>query len=339
MRAAIVLLLAATAEAFTAPTRHAKLIRKSVVRRNAPETEPEDGTSLRKPGREALIYDSRTGRFYEKEIAALCRDEFCAIDETTGNPIVLSVDEKEKIFVECMQAYYYDGREVLNDVDFDQLKEDLMWEGSPVAVLSRDETKFLSAMGAYLKGEPIMSDSEFDALKASLKENGSEIAVSKEPKCSIDTGICSVTWTKDKVRQAVAYSPPGVVFLLLWEILSYELTPLKYVNPIIGLLVGSPLIYFGTILFAENIFYQDPLIASGPCPECNDEQRVFFGGVLGIEGPGDEAKMKCSNADCKCDLTITRKNLRVKTKSKFADAVDKFEKKAAAREAAAEAAA
>eukprot|EP00618_Florenciella_parvula_P027579 CAMPEP_0119538834 /NCGR_PEP_ID=MMETSP1344-20130328/51162_1 /TAXON_ID=236787 /ORGANISM="Florenciella parvula, Strain CCMP2471" /LENGTH=41 /DNA_ID= /DNA_START= /DNA_END= /DNA_ORIENTATION= len=26
--------------------------------------------SLKKPGREALIYDSRTGRFYEKEIAA-----------------------------------------------------------------------------------------------------------------------------------------------------------------------------------------------------------------------------------------------------------------------------
>lgn len=44
------------------------------------------------------------------------------------------------------QSYYYDGREVLNDADFDKLKEDLIWEGSPVAILSRDETKFLAAM-------------------------------------------------------------------------------------------------------------------------------------------------------------------------------------------------
>lgn len=332
-----VLALAASCEAFTplAGPRHVAITRRSktspVVRFNAPETEPEDGTSLKKPGREALIYDSRTGRFYEKEIAALCRDEFCAIDETSGNPIVLSVDEKEKIFVECMQSYYYDGREVLNDADFDKLKEDLIWEGSPVAILSRDETKFLAAMGAYLKGEPILSDSEFDALKTSLKDNGSEIAVSKEPKCSIDTGICSVTWTKDKVRQAVSYSPVGVVFLLLWEIFSYELTPLKYVNPLIGLIVGSPLIFFGTILFAENIFYKNPLIASGPCPECNEENRVYFGGVLGIDGFGEEATMKCSN--CKTSLTIARSNLRVNTPSKFKESIDAKEKeiKAAAK--------
>lgn len=326
---AVVFALIASCQAYTPSFRPRAAFRNNYATVRKMSEEPADGTSLRRPGREALIYDSRTGRFYEKEIAALCRDEFCAIDETTGNPIVLSVDEKEKIFVECMQAYYYDGREVLNDVDFDQLKEDLIWEGSPVAVLSRDETKFLSAMGAYLKGEPIMSDSEFDALKASLKENGSEIAVSKEPKCSIDTGICSVTWTQDKVRQAVAYSPPGVLFLVLWEIFSYELTPLKYVNPLIGLLVGSPLIYFGTVAFAENIFYQDPLIVSGPCPECNSDQRFFFGGVLGIEGAGEEGKMKCSEASCKVDLTINRKTLRVSTPSKFQDSIDQKEKELA----------
>ena len=149
--------------------------------------------------RESIIYDSRTGRFFEKEIEALCREEFCAIDEVTGKAIVLNVEEKERIFIDAMQAYYYDGREVLNDRDFDQLKEDLLWEGSPVAVLTRDETKFLAAMGAYLQGSPIMSDTDFDQLKAALKASGSAIAVSKEPKCYIDTGGSTPT--------SLAYSP------------------------------------------------------------------------------------------------------------------------------------
>jgi hypothetical protein len=35
------------------------------------------------------------------------------------------------------------------------------------------------------------------------KAGGSVIAVSKEPKCFVDTGICSVTWTKvrDEMRK------------------------------------------------------------------------------------------------------------------------------------------
>lgn len=40
------------------------------------------------------------------------------------------------------------------DEDFNKLKEDLVWEGSKVAYLNRNETLFLNAMSAYLKGEP-----------------------------------------------------------------------------------------------------------------------------------------------------------------------------------------
>ena len=38
------------------------------------------------------------------------------------------------------------------------------------------------------------SDAEFDRLKSSLRESGSVVAVSTEPKCYIDTGICTVTF-------------------------------------------------------------------------------------------------------------------------------------------------
>lgn len=44
------------------------------------------------------------------------------------------------------------GRQLLTDEDFSQLKEDLIWEGSKVAYLNRNETLFLNAMSAYLKG-------------------------------------------------------------------------------------------------------------------------------------------------------------------------------------------
>uniref|UniRef100_A0A7S3UUH2 Uncharacterized protein n=1 Tax=Heterosigma akashiwo TaxID=2829 RepID=A0A7S3UUH2_HETAK len=152
--------------------------------------------------KDGLIYDPRTGRFYEKSIEEVCRDEFCTIDETTGEQVVLSVKEKERIFLDSLQAYYYDGSKVLNDDDFDQLKADLVWEGSPLATLNREETLFLNAMGAYMKGKPIISDAEFDALKAKLKEEGSMIAVATEPKCYVDTGVCKVTFVKDEVGAA-----------------------------------------------------------------------------------------------------------------------------------------
>lgn len=37
-------------------------------------------------------------------------------------------------------------------------------------------------------------DKEFDTLKNKLRDAGSPVAVSTEPKCYIDTGICTVTF-------------------------------------------------------------------------------------------------------------------------------------------------
>lgn len=279
--------------------------------------EPETGTAVKMStiDRESIIYDSRTGRFYEKEIEMICREEFCAIDEKSGKPIVLSLEEKETIFIDAMKAYFFDGREVLNDRDFDQLKEDLMWEGSVVAALSRDENKYLAAMQAYLAGNPILSDGDFNALKKQLLEQRSPIAVSSKPTCLVDSGICSITWSQDKVRQYVAYLPTAAVVTALWAIFTFELTPLRYVNPLFAIVLGAYPIFYASIFLAENVFFKNPLVASGPCPECNAENRVLFGDVLGVEGFADEAKLKCSN--CKVELTVGRKSLRVSSPPKF----------------------
>ena len=127
-------------------------------------------------------------------------DEFTVIGND-GKRVSLSKGEKERVFIDAIQSYYFDGRQVLSDADFDLLKEDLAWEGSEYAVLSRNETRFLGAMGAYSRGEePIMSDDEFDALKASLKAQGSIVACSTEPRCFLDTGICSVAFCAETNR-------------------------------------------------------------------------------------------------------------------------------------------
>jgi hypothetical protein len=55
------------------------------------------------------------------------------------------------IRVLCINPWWW-RRQLLTDEDFNKLKEDLIWEGSKVAYLNRNETLFLSAMSTYLKG-------------------------------------------------------------------------------------------------------------------------------------------------------------------------------------------
>lgn len=147
---------------------------------------PPAGTKL-VSNRKEIAFDG--SRFYETgvdEEDCIPANEFCVVDPDTSKPIRLTVEEKERMFLDSLQAYYVSGRQVMDDAEFDALKEDLAWNGSPVVNLNRQEVKYLEAMQAYTKGKPIMKDAEFDALRSELKEEGSKIAVNKEPKCYID---------------------------------------------------------------------------------------------------------------------------------------------------------
>ena len=46
--------------------------------------------------------------------------------------MLLTTGEKERIFMDSIQSFYYNQRQLLTDDDFDKLKEDLSWEGSQV---------------------------------------------------------------------------------------------------------------------------------------------------------------------------------------------------------------
>lgn len=201
---------------------------------------------------------------------------------------------------------------MLADEDFDKLKEDLQWNGSPLVVLNRDEAKYLAAMEAYVKGKPIMADTEFDALKRELKESGSKFAVDTEPKCYIDTGVCKVTLQEDKFRSNLLYLPAGAILSIAWLGIGFELIePLVRLNPIVLILLGAPLIYTGSKKITEEFIFENKFVAYGPCPSCEAENRVYFGNILGVEGFSDVAEVKCGN--CNTVFSVQRATLRAST--------------------------
>lgn len=269
--------------------------------------------SLRMSAEEKLVYDAKSGRFYERKLSEICEDEFCLIDSENGDPILLTKEEKERIFLDSIQSYYIKGKANIEDSEFDKLREDLSWEGSALVTLNRNETLFMNAMQAYMKGTPILTDKQFDELKRSLKETNSKIAVSVEPVCYVDTGVCKVTWTPDKLKQASLYIPSSLVASIVWVGGIYELLNLfgASLNPLILLVIGSFPIYVFSKEVTENIIFKDPFIAHGPCPSCGVDNAVFFGDVLGVPGATQESTVVCTN--CRSSLTIKKATLRVST--------------------------
>jgi hypothetical protein len=275
---------------------------------------PVDGKRI-PSGKKEIGFDAASGRFFETGKSAeecVPDDEYCAIDNETGQLIRLTIAEKERMFLDCLQSYYIDGRQLLKDDEFDLLKEDLAWNGSSLVEMNRNEAKYLAAVQSYLNGEPIMSDSEFDALKTTLKEEGSKFAVSTAPKCYIDTGICTVTLKEDFFRTNLLYLPAGAVLFLLWLGLGFEIIePIIRINPLLLIALGAPGIISGSKFITDNFIFINNKVAYGPCPACEAENRVYFGDILTVEGFKDVADVKCPN--CKVEFSVQRNSLRAST--------------------------
>ncbi|KAL7545399.1 hypothetical protein ACHAWF_008749 [Thalassiosira exigua] len=275
---------------------------------------PKDGTTVTS-ARKEIGYDSSSGRFFETNIDpedCIPDDEYCVVDKESGDLVRLTLEEKERIFLDALQSYYVSGRQLLGDTEFDTLKEDLAWNGSTMVNMNRQETKYLAAMQAYLKGEPILSDAEFDKLKAELKEEGSPFASSKEPKCYIDTGICTVTYEPDNFRNNLLYLPVGAILSIFWLGFGFEvIEPIIRLNPLILAALGAPLIYNGSITITDQFIFPNNKIVYGPCPACGANVRVYFGDILGVEGFGDVAGVKCTS--CKAQINVQKQTLRAST--------------------------
>jgi len=286
----------------------------NVLSMSSSEEESGGGESktIMKSVNKEIMYDEKSGRFFESEEECDPEDEYCVVDKKTGDTIRLTLEEKERIFLDSLQSYYINGKQMLSDEEFDLLKSDLQWSGSAKVNVNRKEAKYIASMQAYLKGKPILSNEEFDTLKRELKEEGSQFAVSTEPKCYISTGICTVTWLEDSFRQNLLYLPVGVITTLLWLGLGYEiLGSFVKINPLVLLLFGAYPIYIATENLTNTFIFQNAKVARGPCPTCEAPQRVYFGGILGVEGFDDVSLTKCTT--CKVEMQVQRKTLRAST--------------------------
>ncbi|CAL5356063.1 unnamed protein product [Camellia sinensis] len=148
---------------------------------------------------------------------------YCSIDEKGKK----SLGELEQEFLQALQSFYYEGKAIMSNEEFDNLKEELMWEGSSVVMLSSDEQKFLEASMAYVAGKPIMSDQEYDKLKIQLKIDGSDIVV-EGPRCSLRSRKVYSDLSVDYLKMVLLNVPAAIValglFFFLDDLTGFEIT-------------------------------------------------------------------------------------------------------------------
>lgn len=233
--------------------------------------------------------------------------QYCSIDKKGKK----SLGEMEQDFLQALQAFYYEGKAIMSNEEFDNLKEELMWQGSSVVMLSSDEQKFLEASLAYVSGNPILSDEEFDKLKIKLKTEGSEIVV-EGPRCSLRSRKVYSDLSVDYLKLFLLNVPATVValglFFFLDDITGFEITYLLELPEPFSFLftwfAAVPLIVW-LALTLTNAIVKDILILKGPCPNCGTENGSFFGTILSIPSGGTSNSLKCSN--CSTELVYDSK--------------------------------
>ncbi|KAH7864635.1 hypothetical protein Vadar_032000 [Vaccinium darrowii] len=237
------------------------------------------------------------GQVQEDEVVDSKILEYCSIDKKGKK----SLGELEQEFLQALQSFYYEGKAIMSNEEFDNLKEELMWEGSSVVMLTSDEQKFLEASMAYVAGKPILSDQEYDNLKRQLKIDGSEIVV-EGPRCSLRSKKVYSDLAVDYFKMFLLNVPAAVValglFFFLDDLTGFEITYLlELPEPfsfIFTWFAAVPLILW-LALSITNFIVKDFLILKGPCPNCGTENVSFFGTILSISSGGSTNTVKCSN--------------------------------------------
>ncbi|KAG1671002.1 hypothetical protein FOA52_014244 [Chlamydomonas sp. UWO 241] len=242
------------------------------------------------------------------EELAMTSGEFCGIGLDGRKIPKRTVGEMETEFLEALSSYYFEGKAALTDAEFETLREELIWNGSTVAVLDSDEMRFLEARLAYARGKPIISDEAFDELRMKLKTSAS-VVTAQGPRCSIRSRKLYSDAQFDAIRMTLLNLPAvllvlGFVFAID-DVTGFEVTQALELPPPWGVVllwgVLLPSLYvLSTAL--TNIGFKDGLILKGNCPECGTENYTYFGDLLTVPGNRGTNVVECGN--CKAGLTF-----------------------------------
>ncbi|KAL6757857.1 hypothetical protein V8C86DRAFT_2614392 [Haematococcus lacustris] len=277
-------------------------------------------------------------RVAEKEAGAVSDvDEgavgaFCSIDE--GGRRIRSkktIGEMEQEFLGALGSWYFEGKPTMSDAEFETLKEELLWNGSKVAILDSDELMFLEASQAYARGKPIMSDEDYNALKAELKSKAS-VAAAEGPRCSLRTKKMYSDCEPDYLRMLALNVPAALLVLgavfAIDDVTGFEITKLIQLPPPYGVALLWGLLLPTTFVLATsltNLGFKDSLVLKAPCPNCGAENFTYFGEVLSVAGNRGQNSTDC--VSCGAGLTFDE-NKRIVVVSETAE--DKAVKAAAA---------
>lgn len=205
----------------------------------------------------------------------------------------------------------------MSNEEFENLKEELVWAGSKVAVLSADELRFLEASLAYASGKPVMTDADFDALKVALKRDGSFVTA-QGPRCSLRSGKMYADATPDYLLMTALNLPAAVGTLAglfsIDDLTGFEITKLIELPEPWGIVVvwGAvlPLLY---ILASSltGLVLRDAVILRAPCPSCGEPARSYFGDLLGVAGSRDRNSVECGGCGAKLEFDNLQRSVTV----------------------------
>jgi len=238
------------------------------------------------------------GQVKEEEIVDNKILPYCSIDKKSEKR---TLGELEQDFLEALQSFYFEKKSIMTNEEFDHLKEELMWEGSSVVMLSPDEQKFMEASLAYAVGKPIMTDAEYDDLKFRLKKSSSKVAL-EGPRCSLRSRNVYSDLTVDYFKMFLLNVPAAVVTLTLVffldDLTGFEITYLLELPEPYSFIFTWFIVLPATYLIAReitNAILKDFLILKGTCPNCGTENISFFGTILTVPSGGPLNEVKCEN--------------------------------------------
>jgi len=250
----------------------------------------------------------------------------CSIDDMSN----CSVADLEEMYVAALWSYYEEGKPGVTDAQYDNLKEELNWQGSGFPTLRRDEIKFVQASIEAARGNAVMTDAEYDELKMKVKVNGKRADVTAlllyvkgqqmlEPeqyealkdemaKLGIDIGLkgaaCTLSNTPEDLSTdigtlLVMYGGLGALPFLggsvLWKLADYFLTdglPLASYFAFTGVFTAGFVVFISTIAELTG-----STIVTGQCPCCESPVNAYFG--------ADDAATKAERKCQVCGTTVT----------------------------------
>ncbi|GAQ87275.1 pgr5-like protein b [Klebsormidium nitens] len=255
---------------------------------------------------EAQRADTVSAKAAEDEVVDRQIGDYCSINKEEKK----SLGEMEADFLAALQSFYYDEQPMMSNEEFDNLKEELQWQGSRVVIMSPDEQKFMEACQAYFAGKPILSDDEFDALKSQLKKSNSRVTV-EGPRCSLRSRKVYSDSQLDYLKMTLLNLPAAVIslaFVFLFDDLTgFEITYLLELPEPWSALFAYGVVFPFTLFLTSKltrVVIKDPLILKGPCPNCGAENTTFFGTILTVPSPSDTNPVKCES--CGTNLKFER---------------------------------